>query len=127
MTAITTLRNEIVKHPADSDVARLLAWAELTMGDLHDRIFELEEEVRLLEADRLRRVTALNEVRYRLGAMSDYILRENFDMPADTFARDPAPFKNVIAQGHAVAHHGAPPHAKRGKRFSTTPTKGEKQ
>lgn len=115
MSAITTLRDEIARHPADSDVARLLSWAELTMGDLHDRIFELEEEVRLLEADKLRRVTALNEVRNSLGAMSDHILRENFDMPADTFARDFAPFQNVMAQGHVVAHHGVAPYAKQKK------------
>ena len=106
MTAITTLRNEIVKHPADSEVARLLSWAELTMGDLHDRIFELEEEVKLLEADKVRRVTALNEVRGLMGAMGDYILKENFDLPASTFARDFAPWRNVMA------HHGIEPYAK---------------
>lgn len=106
MTAITTLRNAIAKHPADSEVARLLSWAELTMGDLHDRIFELEEEVQLLEADKLRRVTALNEVRGLMGAMGDYILKENFDLPASTFARDFAPFHNVMA------HHGVEPYAK---------------
>jgi hypothetical protein len=106
MTAITTLRNAIAKHPADSEVARLLSWAELTMGDLHDRIFELEEEVKLLEADKVRRVTALNEVRGLMGAMGDYILKENFDLPASTFARDFAPFQN------AMAHHGIEPYAK---------------
>lgn len=106
MTAITTLRNAIAKHPADSEVARLLSWAELTMGDLHDRIFELEEEVKMLEADKMRRVTALNEVRGLMIAMSNYILHENFDMPVDTFAKDFAPFRNVMA------HHGVEPYAK---------------
>ena len=106
MTAITTLRNAIAKHPADSEVARLLSWAELTMGDLHDRIFELEEEVKLLEADKVRRVTALNETRGLMMAMSDYILKENFDLPMDTFAKDFAPWRNVMAA------HGVEPYAK---------------
>jgi hypothetical protein len=100
MTAITTLRNEISKHPADSDVARLLSWAEMQMGDLHDHIFELEEEVKLLRDDKLRRVKALNEIRNLMVAMSDYILKENFDLPMDTFARDFAPWRNLMA------HHG---------------------
>ena len=106
MTAITTLRNAIAKHPADSEVARLLCWAELTMCDLHDRIFELEEEVQLLEADKLRRVKALNEVRGLMDAMSRYILTKNFDFPLDTLIRDFAPYKNVMA------HHGVEPYAK---------------
>lgn len=106
MTAITTLRNEIVKYPADSDVARLLSWAELTMGDLHDHIFELEAEVKLLEEDKLRRVRAMNEVRGLIVMTADYILRENFDMPVDTFARDFAPYRN------AMAYHGVEPYLK---------------
>ncbi len=106
MTAITTLRNEIVKHPADSDVVRLLSWAELTMSDLHDHIFELEEEVKLLREDKERRCRALNETRGLMMAMSDYILKENFDMSAEIFAKDFAPWRN------AMAAHGVEPYAK---------------
>ena len=106
MTAITTLRNAIAKHPADSEVARLLSWAELTMGDLHDRIFELEEEVELLEADKKRKALVLNVVQKNMEEMNSYILKENFEFPASTFARDFAPFRNVMA------HHGVEPYAK---------------
>ena len=106
MTAITTLRNEIAKHPSDSDIARLLSWAELTMGDLHDHIFELEEEVKALREDKERRCRALNETRGLMMAMSDYILKENFDLPMDTFAKDFAPWRNVMAA------HGVEPYAK---------------
>jgi len=106
MTAITTLRNAIAKHPADSEVARLLSWAELTMGDLHDHIFELEEEVKLLREDKERRCKALNETRALMSAISDYILKENFDMPMDTFAKDYAPWQNIMAA------HGVEPYAK---------------
>ena len=112
MTAITTLRNEIVKHPADSDGARLLSWAELTIGDLHDHIFELDEEVKALREDKERRCRALNETRGLLEAICDYILKENFDMPMDTFSKDFAPWRNVMAA------HGVEPYAKpnRGKK-----------
>ena len=39
-------------------------------------------------------------------AMSDYILKENFDLPMDTFAKDFAPWRNVMAA------HGVEPYAK---------------
>jgi len=106
MTAITTLRNAIAKHPADSEVARLLSWAELTMGDLHDHIFELEEEVKLLREDKERRCRALNETRGLMQSMCDYILHENFDLPMETFAKDFAPWQNIMAA------HGVEPYAK---------------
>lgn len=112
MTAITTLRNAIAKHPADSEVARLLSWAELTMGDLHDHIFELEEEVKLLREDKERRCKALNETRALMSAISDYILKENFDMPMDTFAKDYAPWRNIMA-AHGVEPYAKPKQAKK--------------
>ena len=112
MTAITTLRNAIAKHHADSEVARLLSWAELTMGDLHDHIFELEEEVKALREDKERRCRALNETRGLLGAICDYILKENFDMPMDTFAKDYAPWQNIMA-AHGVEPYAKPKRAKK--------------
>jgi hypothetical protein len=112
MTAITTLRNAIAKHPADSEVARLLSWAELTMGDLHDRIYELEAEIDLLREDKRRRCTALNETRALMSAISDYILKENFDMPMDTFAKDYAPWRNIMA-AHGVEPYAKPKRAKK--------------
>ena len=39
-------------------------------------------------------------------AMSDYILKENFDLPMDTFAKDFAPWRNIMAA------HGVEPYAK---------------
>ena len=112
MTAITTLRNEIVKHPADSEVARLLSWAELTMGDLHDHIYELEAEIELLREGKKRRRIALNETRGLMQAMCDYILKENFDMSMETFAKDFAPWRNVMA-AHGVEPYAKPKRVKR--------------
>ena len=78
----------------------------LTMGDLHDRIFELEEEVELLEADKKRKALVLNVVQKNMEEMNSYVLKENFEFPASTFARDFAPFRNVMA------HHGVEPYVK---------------
>ena len=44
MTVMTELRAELKNHAADSQVAKLLNWAELQFGDLHAQIEELEEE-----------------------------------------------------------------------------------
>ena len=112
MTAITTLRNEIAKHSSDSDIARLLSWAELTMGDLHDHIYELEAEIELLREDKKRRRIALNETRGLMQAMCDYILKENFDMSMETFAKDFAPWRNVMA-AHGVEPYAKPKRVKR--------------
>jgi hypothetical protein len=106
MTALTNLRDEIKKHPAGSDTARILAWADVELGERADCIFELEDEIKALRDDKLRRVTTLNNVRDTLIKMADYILKENFDLPCDTFAKDFAPFKNVMA------HHGVEPYVK---------------
>lgn len=68
MTAITTLRNEIKRHAPDSSVAKLLSWAEIEMGDLHDRIHELEADLTGAEKDNARRTEALFQVKLCLSA-----------------------------------------------------------
>ena len=97
MTALKMLRDELNKHPASSDLYKLIAWAELHIGDQFDRICELEEEIKELAADNERRCHALNQVRALLNGTSKYILDENFDMPVETFARDLAPWRNIMA------------------------------
>ena len=65
-----------------------------------ERINDLEAECAALREDKVRRVMALNATRNILNTVSDMILKENFDMPMDTFTKDYAPFINVMA------HHG---------------------
>ena len=91
------------RHPDESELDYLrrkeIAFG-FWQGDALERINELEAENLALREDKVRRVMALNATRNILNAVSDMILKENFDMPIDTFARDFAPFKNVMA------HHG---------------------
>jgi hypothetical protein len=115
MTAISMLRNEAKKHKADSEIGRLLGWAEIHIGDQFDRICELEEEIALLEQDKTMRVTALTETRHTLGVVCNYILKENFDLPLETFARDFAPWQNVL-NANGLKPDGTVPKPKRTKK-----------
>lgn len=72
----------------------------LWQADALQRIHDLEAECEALHEDKRRRVLALNATRNILNAVSDMILKENFDMPIDAFAKDYAPWINVMA------HHG---------------------
>ena len=105
-TMLQRLRQEQAKHAPGSELQKLLCWAELHIGDQFDRICELEDELKAMTPDLEQRVRALNEVRGLMMAMSDYILKENFSLPMDTFARDFAPWRNVMAA------HGVEPYAK---------------
>lgn len=73
----------------------------LWQADALERIAMLEAENEALREDKRRRVMALNATRNIINALSDMILKENFDMPIDAFAKDYAPWINVMA------HHGA--------------------
>ena len=97
MTMIERLREEQAKHEPGSELQKLLCWAELHIADQFDRISELEDEYAEVQNELLQRVRALNEVRGLLAATSDYILKENFSLPCDTFAKDFAPWRNVMA------------------------------
>jgi septation ring formation regulator EzrA len=101
MSMLQILRAEQAKHKAGSDLQKLLCWAELHIADQFDRIHELEEELQAVSKDNERRCTALSQSRAALEALGRYILAENFDLPLDTFMRDLAPFKNVMA-AHGV-------------------------
>lgn len=96
-TMLQRLRQEQAKHAPGSELQKLLCWAELHIGDQFDRICELEDELKAMTPDLEQRVRALNEVRGLMMATSDYILKENFSFPMETFARDFAPWRNVMA------------------------------
>lgn len=102
MTAVHSLRLAAQKFPSDSEERKLLNWAEMQVGDFLDRIAELEEENRQLIEDKRRRMKALDATRRVLDEVIKMILSENFEMPDDVFAKDLAPFRNVMAF-HGVA------------------------
>ena len=97
MTMMDRLREEQAKHEPGSELQKLLCWAELHIADQFDRISELEDEAASMSQELQQRVRALNEVRGLLMATGDYILKENFSVPCDTFARDFAPWRNIMA------------------------------
>ena len=102
-------------HAGETEVDYLRRKEEafgLWQADALEHIRALEAENELLRQDKLRRVVALNATRNILNAVSDMILKENFDMPIDTFARDYAPFRNVMA------HHGMALNVKKKQRKS---------
>lgn len=107
MTMIERLRLEQANHEPGSELQKLLCWAELHIADQFDRICELEDELKAMTPDIEQRTRALNEVRGLLMAMSDYILKENFSLPIDTFAKDFAPWRNIMA-AYGMKQDGSP-------------------
>lgn len=94
-----------IRHNDESELdylRRKEASFGLWQSDALERIQELEAECEALREDKVRRVMALNATRNILNAVSDMILKENFDMPLDTFAKDYAPFINVMAHHRII-------------------------
>ena len=116
-TMLQRLRQEQAKHAPGSELQKLLCWAELHIGDQFDRICELEDELKAMAPDIEQRVRALNEVRGLMMAMSDYILKENFSLPMETFARDFAPWRNVMA-ANGMNQDGSPVKSQKRKRHN---------
>ncbi len=106
-----------LRHAQESELdylRRKEAAFGLWQADALERIATLEAECAELLEDKRRRVIALNTTRNIINALSDMILKENFDVPIDTFARDYAPFINVMA------HHA------RGGVIESKPKRGRK-
>lgn len=97
MTGLTMLRDEIKNHSADSSVGKLLAWAEIHIGDQFDRICELEDETKELAAENEKLRMALSCVGELMNEVGKFIQSENFEISPDTFARDFAPWRNIMA------------------------------
>ena len=97
MTVITEIREELTKHAATSNIARLLSWAELHTGDQFDRICELEEELKQsnAEADNLR--MALHLATGGLDVIRGYMKSENVEIAHSVFAKDFAPWTNIMS------------------------------
>lgn len=75
-------------------------------GDALERMRDLEADLAQAEADRDKYRLALNQLHEALGIAANYAMLQGHEMSADTFARDFAPFRNVMA------YHGVEPYAK---------------
>ena len=97
MTMMERLREEQAKHEPGSDLQKLLCWAELHIGDQFDRICELEgEEERLTDENENLRTAmrCFSELFVEAGKFLD---RASFEFSTDTFAKDLAPWRNIMA------------------------------
>ena len=104
--AVIALREEAAKHPAGSETASILAWAEIELGDRAERIFELEDDQKRANECTSKYQLALKQLHEALGITAKYAGRESHELIADDFARDFAPYKNVMA------YHGVEPYVK---------------
>lgn len=75
-------------------------------GDALERIHDLEADLSQAVADRDKYRFALNQLHEALFVAQRYAMLQGNEMSADVFARDFAPFRNVMA------HHGVEPYAK---------------
>ncbi len=75
-------------------------------GDALERMHDLEADLAQAEADRDKYRRALNHLHEALGIAANYAMLQGYEMSGDEFARDFAPFRNVMA------HYGIEPYAK---------------
>lgn len=106
MDVIAEFEAEASRHPKGSKARKLLAWAAIELPDRAARIAELEEaETTLLkEGESLRE--ALCTIKSALEVVGNHARVAAFRMDPDTFARDFAPFINIMVA------NGVPPYAK---------------
>lgn len=101
---------EALLHPEGSNARRLLTWASIELPDRAARIAELEEddEHRLKECERLRE--ALCTVKAALEVVGNYSRSQAFHLgfEGNTFARDFAPFINLMGIHHKDPDYGKP-------------------
>lgn len=105
MTALLPrLRDEATKH-GGTETGKLLAWAELHIGDQFDRITELEEDEERLtkECEQLR--TAMNCFAELFEEAAKFLRSESYEVRPDVFARDLAPWRNMMA-AHGMKQDG---------------------
>lgn len=74
------------------------------------RIYDVEAELLLAQEDCTKYRIALNQIHQALGIVAKYAMLEGHEISANDFARDFAPFANVMT------HHKIEPYAKPVKR-----------
>ena len=80
--AVIALREEAAKYPPGSTTAGLLNWADIELGDRAERIFELEDEMKQLQADADKYRLALKQVQEALGVVAKHAMLESYELSA---------------------------------------------
>jgi len=111
---ITELRAEQKKHGAGSQLQKLLCWAELHIADQFSQITELEQELKQAEVENGQLRMALHLSSGALEVVHKFTKAKAFEIPPDTFARDFAPWTNIMA-ANGMKTDGAPI-AKKGRK-----------
>ena len=75
-------------------------------GDALERMSDLKGDLAQAEADRDKYRLALNQLHEALFIAQRYAMLQGHEMSPESFTRDFAPFRNVMA------HHGVEPYAK---------------
>ncbi len=82
----------------------------LWQAEAMQRIYDVEAELLIAQEDCTKYRTALNQIHQALGIVAKHAMLEGHEISANDFARDFAPFANVMA------HHKIDPYAKPAKR-----------
>ena len=109
-SVVEQYKAEALRHPEGSQARKLLNWAAIELPDRAAIMIELEEEAneRLKENEKLRE--ALCTVKAALAVVGSYARDQAFHLgfEQNTFARDFAPFINLMAVHHKDPDYGAP-------------------
>ena len=114
-TLLQRLRDEQAKHAPGSELQKLLCWAELHIGDQFDRISELEEVLASVSKELDVRTRAMDEVSALMSAASEFVRPESYRFPSDIFAKDCAPWRNILA-ANGLRPDGSPAKQRREKK-----------
>lgn len=87
-TVTSELRDEAAQQPEGSRAKRLLTWAEIHFSDCADRILELEDDCKAVqaEADGLRQ--ALSRLHTALEGAAQFARDAHFALDPELFSRD---------------------------------------
>ena len=109
-SVIEQYKEEALLHPEGSRARKLLNWASMELPDRAAIIIELEETdgERLKEGEKLRE--ALCTIKAALEVVGNYAKDQAFHLgfEQNTFARDFAPFINLMGAHHKDPDYGKP-------------------
>lgn len=101
------------RKPGESELDYLRRKEEMFgvwQGEALERIVELERRAETAESCAMKYRRALGQISEALSIVGKHAVIESHEISADDFARDFAPFINVMA------HHGVAPYAKTGRK-----------
>lgn len=107
MTMIERLRLEQANQEPGSELQKLLCWAELHIADQFDRICELEDEEERLSVENESLRTAMRRFSELFEDAGKLLDSAAFEFSPDTFAKDLAPWRNIMA-AYGMKQDGSP-------------------